>query len=97
MSWAAYPGPYGKTRRLARHLTEPKARFDLSLRFAVGESGHVESGIAERVGSMTYAEARSLGISKAGLWDMKRRAAQGKPLKLYRKVSRRLPHVDSQH
>jgi len=77
-------------RRLARYLTESKGRFDLSLPFAVGESGHVDAGIAEWVDSMTYAEARTLGISKAGLWDMKRRAALGQPLKLYRKVSRKL-------
>lgn len=84
-------------RRLARHLTEPKGRFDLSMPFAVGESGHVEAGVAEQVASMSYADARTLGISKAGLWDMKRRTAEGRPLRLYRKVSRRLPTVGGQH
>lgn len=84
-------------RRLARHLTEPKGRFDLSLPFAVGESGHVDTDLKDRVEAMTYAEGRTLGISKAGLFAMKQRAANGKPLKLYRKVSRRLSTVDGQH
>jgi CRISPR-associated protein Cas1 len=77
-------------RGLARNLTDPGCRFDLSMPFAVGESGHVDTDLRDRVGTMTYAEARQLGISKAGLFDMKRRAATGKPLKLYRKVSARL-------
>jgi CRISP-associated protein Cas1 len=79
------------TRRLAHYLMKTTGKFDLSLPFIVGKSGHVESEVADRVAIMTYAEARRLGISKAGLWDMKRRAEQGKPLKLYRKVSRKLP------
>lgn len=77
-------------RKLARTLLEPKAQFDLSVPFAVGESGHLATDTAERVASMTYAEARRLGISKAGLWDMKRRAREGKPLRLYRKVAKRV-------
>jgi CRISP-associated protein Cas1 len=77
-------------RRLARHLTEPKARFDLSLPFAVGESGHVEVDLKAKVETMTYAEARSLGISKAGLWAIKQRAAEGRPLRLYRKIASRI-------
>lgn len=84
-------------RRLGRTLVDPKVRFDLSMPFAVGESGHVETDLKDRIGAMTYAEGRALGISKAGLFDMKRRAAQGKPLKLYRKVSRRLPAIGGQH
>jgi CRISPR-associated protein Cas1 len=84
-------------RKLSRHLTAPKGQLSFAYPFSVGESGHVDSETAERVGSMTYAEARERGISKAGLWDMKRRAAEGRPLKLYRKVARRLPTVSSQH
>lgn len=83
-------------RKLARHLMAPKARFDLSYPFAIGEFGHVDGNLAGRVGAMSYAEGRSLGISKAGLWDMKRRAAEGKPLRLYRKVARKLPSVTAQ-
>jgi CRISPR-associated protein Cas1 len=77
-------------RRLARSLSESKARFDLSYPFDLGESGHVGTEVQDRVASLTYAEARKFGISKAGLWDMKRRAAEGKPLRLYGKVARRL-------
>jgi CRISP-associated protein Cas1 len=78
-------------RKLGRHLIDSKARLDLSYPFAVGESGHVVSRVTERVAAMTYAEGRKLGISKAGLWDMKHRAAEGKPLRLYRKVAGKLP------
>jgi CRISPR-associated protein Cas1 len=77
-------------RRLARRLTEPKRRFDLSLPFAVGESGHVETGLKDRVLRMTYTAGRALGISKAGLFAMKKRAAKGKPLRLYSGVRRRV-------
>jgi CRISPR-associated protein Cas1 len=77
-------------RRLARYLILPKGRLDLSYPLAVGNLGHVDHGMAERVASMTYAKARTLGISKSGLWDMKRRTSQGKTLRLYRKVARRL-------
>jgi CRISP-associated protein Cas1 len=84
-------------RRLSRYLTDPKVRFDLSMPFAVGESGHVETDLKAKVAALSYAEGRALGISKAGLFSMKRRAAHGKPLKLYRKVSRRLPAIGGQH
>jgi CRISPR-associated protein Cas1 len=77
-------------RRLGKHLTDPKVRFDLSMPFAVGESGHVETDLKNRVAAMTYAEGRSLGISKAGLFAMKRRAAEGRPLRLYRKTAARV-------
>jgi CRISP-associated protein Cas1 len=77
-------------RRLARTLLNEKAAFKLDFPFIVGESGHVKSEIARNVASMTYADARTLRISKAGLWNMKRRAALGKPLKLYRKVLRKV-------
>jgi CRISPR-associated protein Cas1 len=84
-------------RKLARHLTAPKTALDLSCPFEVGESGHVDSGQASRIASMTYAEARKLGISKAGLWDMKRRAESGRPLRLYGKVAQRLAVPSTQH
>jgi CRISPR-associated protein Cas1 len=84
-------------RRLARSLSESKARFDLSYPFDLGESGHVGTEVQDRVASLTYAEAREFGISKAGLWDMKRRAAEGKPLRLYGKVARRLSVPRTQH
>lgn len=79
------------TRKLARSLLEPKTRFDLSIPFAASETCHSNVGTAAKVAAMTYADGQRLGISKAGLWDMKRRAAEGKPLRLYRKVQRRLP------
>ncbi len=84
-------------RRVARYLTLPKGRLNLSYPFAMGDLGHVDHGMAERVVLMTYAEARTLGISKSGLWDMKRRASQGRPLKLYRKVARKVTSIGSQY
>jgi len=94
----AYETAIGETaRRLARHLTNTKGRLDLSLPFAIAESGHVEGDLKARVSAMSYAEGRDLGISKGGLFAMKRRAAQGKPLRLYRKVARKLPAVSAQH
>jgi CRISPR-associated protein Cas1 len=74
-------------RKLCRHLIAPKTRLDIRCTFAVEDSGFVDSETAGRVASMTYAEGRRLGISRAGLWDLKRRAAEGKPLRLYGKVS----------
>jgi CRISPR-associated protein Cas1 len=77
-------------RKLARYLTTSKGPFDLCYPFAVGVSGHVETNLKDRVAAMTYAEGRDLGISKAGLFSMKRRAAEGKPLRLYSTVRIRL-------
>jgi CRISPR-associated protein Cas1 len=77
-------------RKLAKYLTAPKSPFDLSYPFAAEEAGYVGSDLKGRVAAMTYAEARQLGISKAGLFYMKRRAAEGKPLMLYSKVRGRL-------
>jgi CRISPR-associated protein Cas1 len=84
-------------RRLARHLTNSRGHLDLALPFAMAASGHVEGDLKARVAAMSYAEARDVGISKGGLFAMKRRAAEGKPLRLYRKVARKLPAVSGQH
>jgi CRISPR-associated protein Cas1 len=77
-------------RRLARYLSKGTGRLDLSYPFAVAEDCHVGDDLRARIAGMGYAEARALGISKAGLWDMKRRAAEGRPLRLYGKVSSRI-------
>jgi hypothetical protein len=84
-------------RKLSRFLTAPKGLLSFAYPFSVGESGHVDTDVAQRVARMTYADARKLGISKAGLWNMKRRAAEGKPLKLYRKVFGRLSPVGGEY
>jgi len=87
-------------RKLARDLTDSNGRnvrLDLAYPMAVGESGHVDSCLKAEVAAMSYADARRLGISKAGLFAMKRRSAEGKPLRLYRKVSRKLSSVQGQH
>ncbi len=51
-------------RSLARHLTEPDRRLDLSYPFSVGESGHVTSDHRERILAVTPAERRAMGIAK---------------------------------
>ena len=75
------------TRKIARHLFGHARKLDLDFPFAAFD-GALDAEAAEAVSALTYADARKLGISKAGLWDMKRRVAEGKPLRVYRKVSR---------
>ncbi len=77
-------------RKLARQLTSPSGRFNLSSPFSAADSTFVTPKINAEVGAMSYRRAKTLGISKAGLWDMKRRIAEGRPLRLYRTVSRKL-------
>ena len=84
-------------RKLSRHLTASTGRLDLSYPFQADEAGYVVSALKDRVAAMTYAEARKLGISKAGLFYMKQRAAEGKPLRLYGKVARRLSASVTEH
>lgn len=84
-----------KARKLAKHLTAPKSPFDLSYPFAAEEASYVGSDLKERVATLSYAEARTLGISKAGLFSMKQRAAKGKPLRLYGKVAEKLTAENS--
>jgi CRISP-associated protein Cas1 len=84
-------------RRLARHLTGANTGLSFRYPFAVSESGHVDGTLKARVAGMRYAEGRTLGISKAGLFAMKRRAAEGRPLRLYGKVARRLPAAIAEH
>jgi CRISPR-associated protein Cas1 len=82
-------------RSLARYLLGQSKRLDLGFPFGAFD-GALDTEAAETVTALTYAEARKLGISKAGLWDMKRRAAMGRPVRLYEKVARRLSSVEAQ-
>ena len=83
-------------RKLARHLLGKSNRLDLDFPFGAFD-GAVDTEAAETISALTYADARKLGISKAGLFDMKRRAAEGRPLRLYGKVARRLSTVSAEH
>ncbi|EQD46012.1 CRISPR-associated protein Cas1, partial [mine drainage metagenome] len=78
-------------RKLARHLTAPTGRFDLSCSFEVGESGHVTPELKDRVLSLTLAERKAAGISKTTWHYIRKRAENGRPLRLYEKVTRRIP------
>jgi CRISPR-associated protein Cas1 len=66
-------------RTLARYLLGQSKRLDLGFPFGAFDEA-LDTEAAETISALTYAEARRLGISKAGLWDMKRRAAEGKPV-----------------
>jgi CRISPR-associated protein Cas1 len=83
-------------RTLARYLLSQSKRLDLGFPFGAFD-GALDTEAAETISALTYAEARRLGISKAGLWDVKRRAAEGKPVRLYRKVSEKLVSASAQH
>ena len=82
--------------KIARHLLGQSKRLDLSFPFRALD-GAVDRDATETISALSYAEARKLGISKAGLWDMKRRAVEGKPIRLYGKVARRLSALSAEH
>jgi CRISPR-associated protein Cas1 len=83
-------------RTLARYLLGQSKRLDLGFPFGAFDGG-LDTEAAETISALSYTDARKLGISKAGLWDMKRRAAEGKPVRLYRKVSEKLVSASAQH
>jgi CRISPR-associated protein Cas1 len=76
-------------RTLARYLLGQPKRLDLGFPFGAFD-GALDNEAAETISALTYADARRLGISKAGLFYMKRRAAEGKPLRLYGKTAGKL-------
>lgn len=76
-------------RKVARHLLGRSKRLSLDFPFGAF-GGALDTQAADTISELSYAEARKLGISKAGLWDLKRRVAEGKPLRLYRKVASRI-------
>jgi CRISP-associated protein Cas1 len=82
-------------RKLARHLLGRSKRLDLNFPFGAFD-GALDIQAAETISALTYAEARELGISKAGLWDMKRRATEGKPVRLYARTAGRLSAPESE-
>ncbi len=77
-------------RKLARHLTAPKLPLDFAYPFAADEAGYVGSDLKERVASLTLAERKAAGISKTTWHYIRKRAAEGKPLRLYGKVAEKL-------
>ena len=68
-------------RKLARHLLGQSKKLVLNFPFGAFD-GAIDTQAAETISALTYSDARKLGISKAGLRDMKRRAAEGKPVRL---------------
>jgi CRISPR-associated protein Cas1 len=84
-------------RKLARHLTAPKATLNLSYPFAADNAGYVGSDLKERVASLTLAERKTAGISKTTWHYIRKRVAEERPLRLYGKVARRLSAVSGEH
>ncbi|HZY70215.1 MAG TPA: CRISPR-associated endonuclease Cas1 [Thermoplasmata archaeon] len=48
------------------------------------------AGLAEKLAALSVPEARKLGISKTTLWYQQKRLREGAPVRVYRKVGRRL-------
>jgi CRISPR-associated protein Cas1 len=78
------------TRKLGKHLQGTRSCLELSYPMEIESGGYVDTQAKQAVAALTYAKAKELGISKGGLWDMKRRAAQGRPVRLYRKIQAKL-------
>ncbi len=68
-------------RKVARNLLGMDRRLNLDFPYGAFD-GAIDTQAAETISALTYSDARKLGISKAGLRDMKRRAAEGKPVRL---------------
>ena len=83
-------------RKLARHLLGQSKRLDLNFPFGAFD-GAVDRQTAESILVLSPEERKALGIRANTFHYLKRRAAEGKPVRLYGKVARKLAAVDSQH
>lgn len=63
--------------------------FDLPLP-AIHPETLRDSDLAARIGGLTVARARELGIGKTTLWYQQKRLKEGAPVRVYRDVARRL-------
>jgi CRISPR-associated protein Cas1 len=82
-------------RNLARHLLGAK-RLNLDFPFGAFDGG-VDKEAAEAVLSLSFAQRKALGLRENTFHYLKRRAAEGKPLRLYEKVARKLSAVSAEH
>lgn len=69
------------TRRIARHMLGPSKRLHLDFPFGAVDAAF-DRQAAETISALSCAKARAVGVSKAGLWDMERRVAGGKFVRL---------------
>jgi CRISPR-associated protein Cas1 len=83
-------------RNLARYLLGQSKRLDLGFPFGAFD-GALDTQSAEAVLAMTAEERKACGIRPNTFHYLKRRAAEGKPLRLYGRVARRLSVASSQH
>jgi len=77
-------------RKLARHLLGQSKRLDLSFPFGAFD-GALDTDSAEAVLNLTFAERKARGIRENTFHYLKQRAAEGKPVRLYRKTAAKLP------
>jgi CRISPR-associated protein Cas1 len=83
------------TRKLARHLLGQTKRLDFSFPFGAFD-GALDTQSAEAILAMTAEERKARGIRANTFHYLKRRAVEGKPVRLYSKVARRLSPVSAQ-
>ncbi len=83
-------------RKVARHLLGQSKRLDLDFPFGAFD-GAVDRQTAESILGLSAEERKALGIRANTFHYLKRRAAEGKPLRVYGKVAQRLSAVSAQH
>jgi len=83
-------------RNLARYLLGQSKRLDLGFPFGAFDGG-VDRETTEAVLNLTFAQRKALGIRENTFHYLRQRAAEGKPLRLYGKVARKLPTVEAEH
>ena len=83
-------------REIARHLLGQSKRLDLDFPFGAFD-GAVDREAAESILGLSPEERKALGIRANTFHYLKRRAAEGKPVRLYGKVARRLSTVSAEH
>jgi len=83
-------------RKLARNLLGQSKQLVLSFPFGAFD-GAVDREAAESILGLSAEERKALGIRANTFHYLKQRAAEGKPVRLYGKVARRLSAVSAQH
>jgi CRISPR-associated protein Cas1 len=80
-----------KCQELASYILARRSELDFSDPCSVLPRDDSEA-VRNRILFMSVAEARQLGIRKNTLWYMQQRARTSKPLRVYERVKKKLPH-----
>lgn len=78
-----------KTRELAQYLLNKRKNIDFSVPFPTLERKDSYE-LRHKILSLSYSEAKKLGIGKSTLWYLKQNANSHKPFKIYKKVREKL-------